>query len=349
MLNTVKENQISYQEENPDYDGLWKKLIEELFQEFMQFFAPDLYPEINFKQEVNFENLELFQFVMKSKKGNNYSDKLVKVMLKNGEEKYVFIHIEVQAVGKKEFAERMFKYFYRIYDKSNHPIYSIALLTDTSYKQHEDAFYYSFYGTELTYVYNIYRFHGKDPEELKKSKNPFALAVLAGIYVSKNKGKKAKELKARFYYKQQLISLAFEKYSHRANYLVALLYFIDYMMQIPSDLQEQLYDSLPIAQNKKEEGKIMGLEKLRDTPTFGRLFREIEEEATRKGMEKGMQEGMEKGMEKGIEKGIEQGRIEAERNVAKQLLNRGYLDKEISELTGLELKEINDLRKSLEN
>lgn len=101
MLNTVKENTNSYRVNHPDYDGLWKNLIEELFQEFMAFFAPDLYPEIDFEQGVDFKNLELFQLVMKSKKGTKYSDKIVKVQLKNGEEKYIFIHIEVQAVGKK--------------------------------------------------------------------------------------------------------------------------------------------------------------------------------------------------------------------------------------------------------
>lgn len=32
----------------PDFDGLWKKLIGSLFKEFMAFFAPDLYEEIDF-------------------------------------------------------------------------------------------------------------------------------------------------------------------------------------------------------------------------------------------------------------------------------------------------------------
>lgn len=64
-------------------------------------------------------------------------------------------------------------------------------MTDASQKDHQDTFYYSFYGTELTYAYNTYRFHGKDTEELKKSDNPFALAVLAGIYISNNKGREA--------------------------------------------------------------------------------------------------------------------------------------------------------------
>ncbi|MFD1413587.1 hypothetical protein [Oceanobacillus jeddahense] len=73
--------------------------------------------------------------------------------------------------------------------KTSHSIYSIALLTDASQKEHEDRFGYSFYGTELTYAYNTYRFHEKDKEELKKSDNPFALAVLAGIYISENTDK----------------------------------------------------------------------------------------------------------------------------------------------------------------
>ncbi|WP_080875687.1 hypothetical protein [Oceanobacillus timonensis] len=65
MLNTVKENTNRYHAKNPDYDGLWKNLIEALFQEFMEFFAPDLSPEIDFERGVHFENLELFQFIRK--------------------------------------------------------------------------------------------------------------------------------------------------------------------------------------------------------------------------------------------------------------------------------------------
>ncbi|MFD1066822.1 hypothetical protein [Oceanobacillus locisalsi] len=38
MLNAIKENTNDYRVNQPDYDGLWKNLIEELFQEFMAFF-----------------------------------------------------------------------------------------------------------------------------------------------------------------------------------------------------------------------------------------------------------------------------------------------------------------------
>lgn len=100
MLTTVQENTKAYRSKNTDYDGLWKNLIEELFQEFIEYFASDLYLEIDFKKGIDFKNLELFQFIIDSKKGRNYTDKLVKVLLKNGEAKYVFIHIEVQAIGE---------------------------------------------------------------------------------------------------------------------------------------------------------------------------------------------------------------------------------------------------------
>ncbi|WP_052401147.1 hypothetical protein [Oceanobacillus jeddahense] len=202
-------------------------------------------------------------------------------------------------------------------------------MTDASQKENEDRFGYSFYGTELTYTYNTYRFHEKDKEELKKSDNPFALAVLAGIYISENTDKTDNDDKKRYRLKQQLLRLEFKKYSHRTNYLAALVYFIDYMMLIPSDLQEQLYETLPIAQNKKEEEKIMGLEKLRDTPTFGKVYREIEEKATRKG--------------------LEQGKEETERKFVKNLLDRSYSEEEIAELTGLGIEEVRKLQKSLEN
>ncbi|GGB49194.1 hypothetical protein GCM10011409_28510 [Lentibacillus populi] len=47
--NIVLEEQPPYSASSlPDYDGLWKKLIEELFEELMEFLAPDLYREIDF-------------------------------------------------------------------------------------------------------------------------------------------------------------------------------------------------------------------------------------------------------------------------------------------------------------
>ncbi|MGG3691056.1 hypothetical protein ABEU88_18030, partial [Caldifermentibacillus hisashii] len=95
----VLEKRVSYSP-GTDYDALWKKIISELFEEFILFFAPDLYEAIDFGKGIVFLEQELHKVIIKHKKGKKIADKIVKVSLKNGEEKYVFIHIEIQ--GKKD-------------------------------------------------------------------------------------------------------------------------------------------------------------------------------------------------------------------------------------------------------
>ena len=59
------------------------------------------------------------------------------------------------------------------------------------------------------------------------------------------------------------------------------------------------------------------------------------------GMEKGMQKGMEKGIEKGIKQGIEQGIEQGKAiEIAKEMLNKNFDKKIISEITGLSISEM---------
>jgi hypothetical protein len=50
--------------------------------------------------------------------------------LLNGAEKWIYIHIEVQGTKQAEFAEHMFVYNYRIYDRYRRPVASMAILAD---------------------------------------------------------------------------------------------------------------------------------------------------------------------------------------------------------------------------
>lgn len=111
----------------------------------------------------------------------------MKVHLKSGQERWILIHIEVQDRVGKDFAKRMFRYFYRIYDKHNQEVYAIALFTDARRSKATNHFHYEFFGTKVDYKYNVYSFYNQDIEKLKDSPNPFAAAVIAGIYASKTK------------------------------------------------------------------------------------------------------------------------------------------------------------------
>jgi len=61
-------------------------------------------------------------------------DKLVKVFLLSGREKWVLIHIEVQGYPDADFEERMFIYYYCIFDKYKTKVVSLAILTDVNKK-----------------------------------------------------------------------------------------------------------------------------------------------------------------------------------------------------------------------
>ena len=99
-----------------DADTHWKTVIKQLFEDFVAFFLPTLYPMIDFSHQPSFLEQEFPKLLPnKSKEGNKYNDKLVKLKLKQKPTQWLLLHIEVQSYFEVDFAERMFIYFYRIY------------------------------------------------------------------------------------------------------------------------------------------------------------------------------------------------------------------------------------------
>jgi len=76
-------------------DELWKSIIEDLFEDFMHYFFPNHVHLIDFEKGYTFLDKELHTILPDSENKNRRADKLVKVWLKNGEEKWILIHIEV--------------------------------------------------------------------------------------------------------------------------------------------------------------------------------------------------------------------------------------------------------------
>lgn len=311
-------------EKTPDYDGLWKALIEELFQEFMHFFALDLYQEIDFSKGAEFLNKEFPPGIIK-KKGRVVADQIVKVHLKCGQEKWVLIHIEVQGEGSKDFAKRMFRYFYRIYDKHNQEVYAIALLTDLKQPKNANHFHYEFYGTKVDYTYNVYSFPDQKIEKLKDSSNPFATAVIAGIYANKAK----KDINQRYTFKRKLMIQVLQisaQPEDTRTYLSALFHFIDNLLQMPKDLTTRLKEDI-IPYLGEEASQQMLADKRNPSQTLAEIFAELKEE--------------------GMEKGIEKGKKETIVHIVEKLVREDFSNEQIAKITELELEEVVKLRKSL--
>ena len=73
-------------------------------------------------------------------------------------------------------------------------------------------------------------------------------------------------------------------------------------------------------------------------------FEMLMEEKFEAGMEKGRVEGIAQGIEKGREEGIEQGAYNKSLETAKKLLLKGMSPAEISEITGLQIEKIMELK-----
>ncbi|RRR69410.1 MAG: hypothetical protein EI684_15715 [Candidatus Viridilinea halotolerans] len=90
-----------------DFDGAWKSALEHYFPPFVAFFFPKTAAIIDWQQPFTFCDKELEQLNPDLTKGKQRVDKLVRVRLTNGEESYIFVHIEIQAQIDSHFAERM--------------------------------------------------------------------------------------------------------------------------------------------------------------------------------------------------------------------------------------------------
>jgi len=261
------------------YDELWKDVLEGLYPDFVQFFLPDFAEAINWARKYVFLDKELSQISPKSKGRKRFVDKLTKVYLKDGHERWVLVHVEIQGYRDEEFAERMFIYFYRIYDKFKQKIISVAVFSDSERGFKPDRFSYSFLGCDLEFRYRTYKILEYSDEELEKSENPFALVVLAAKRSLESRNDEEK----RFVFKWELIRLLLRKGYDRTK-VIQVFRFLDGVLALSDEMKEELiYEEF-----HREE-----VERMPYITSWERI-------AIRRGMKEGMEKGMEKGMLEGV-------------------------------------------------
>ena len=106
-----------------DYDAAWKTILEAFEVEVVEVLFPEIFDDIDWDAGTESLDLELAEIQKeifdKDSAEKIISDKIIKVRLKDNNSKILFIHVEVQSYSSEEdiFGERMFRYFYRIWDR----------------------------------------------------------------------------------------------------------------------------------------------------------------------------------------------------------------------------------------
>ncbi len=163
-----------------DNDNAWKVILNALLRDFMEFFWYEAYQDIDWEKPYELLEQELLAIIDTKDNGKRCVDKLFRVYLKNGQEQWILLHIEIQHSKDEDFSERMFVYFYRIYDQYKRDIASIAVLADRDINWRPNSYHRKIWDSEITRNYKVIKImdYKSKETELKNSNNPFAMVIL---------------------------------------------------------------------------------------------------------------------------------------------------------------------------
>ncbi|MCB0714286.1 MAG: cytosolic protein [Ignavibacteriae bacterium] len=267
--------------QTPDYDSPWKEIIEVFFPEFITFYFPHAAEEIDWNRGYTFLDNELRQIAHDATLGRRYVDKLVRLWQVSGDEEWVLIHVEVQTGQEQEFAERMYIYNNRIYDKYRKRVVSFAILADDSVSWRPDHFVYQLWGCEVSLRYpTVKLIDWRDRlGELLQTDNIFAGVTLAHIRMLETRQDIPERLRWKVILSQGLYELGYGQ-----QQIQHLFRFIDWLMFLPTKINQQYYKAMT---TYEETGR----------RPFVSIFEEM-------GMKKGMKAGHAKGLEEGLQQSI---------------------------------------------
>jgi hypothetical protein len=184
-----------------EHDRLFKELFRVFFLEFVEIFFPKLY-KIMDKTHVRFLVQETFHDLTKGEK--NIADIVVETKLA-GMDGFVLVHVEHQAQRQKSFNDRMFRYFYRFYDRHNKIIIPIAVFSHDSTIREPDKFILrSPIKSIVEFSYDVLQLKTKNWRSYINSNNPAAAALMTRMNYRKKEAIKVKVAIARMIARMQL-------------------------------------------------------------------------------------------------------------------------------------------------
>ncbi|MCF8076180.1 MAG: hypothetical protein K9K63_03905 [Desulfotignum sp.] len=244
---------------NDDYDSPWKEGMELYFKELMQFFFPDIAREIAWKRGYEFLDKELQQVVRDAEIGRKHADKLVKVWSLEDEPFHVMIHIEVQSDKDPDFLRRMYIYNYRIFDKSERPVTSLAILADEISSWRPNGYTSEQWGCEIHFKFPMVKLidYADKIDDLLDHTNPFAIITAAHLKTKATKDNPQE----RYTWKWTITRALYEK-GFSATDILSLYRLVDWLMMLPHDLTKQFTKNLIAYEEEKKMPYVTSAERI---------------------------------------------------------------------------------------
>ncbi|MGA7875603.1 MAG: hypothetical protein WCA08_08060, partial [Desulfoferrobacter sp.] len=260
-------------ETRADYDSAWKEALERFFEQFVAFFFPQAHAGIDWSKGYEFLDKELRQVVRDAELGRRLADKLVKVWSKDGEEAWVLVHIEVQEAAERAFAKRMYIYNYRIFDRYDRKVASLAVLADSQPAWRPNGYGYELWGCRVGIEFPVVKLLDYETRwsELQQNPNPFAIIVMAHLKAQAT----SRDAEGRLHWKLRLVKMLYQR-GHKKKDILELFHFIDWLMVLPEELEFNFTEAL---RRYEEEVKMP-------------YVTSVERRGIKKGIQQGIQQGI---------------------------------------------------------
>jgi len=265
----------------PDQDSPWKAALTRYLPEFMALCLPRAHADIDWARGYRFRDRELQQVTPASAVGRRVVDVLVEVTRRGGTTLLVLIHIEVQGRSEAGFAERMYGYHYRIFDRFRQPVVSVAVLTDSRARWRPRRYAFTLWDCSLEFQFPSVKLLDFQPREaeLAASRNPFAHVILAQLAANATRRSPGRRADAKLTLIRRLYQIGFD----RAE-IVELFRFIDWLVQLPEDLDLQVWHQLQALEEVRRMPYVTSVERL--------------------GIARGRAEGLTEGLRAGLLRGL---------------------------------------------
>jgi hypothetical protein len=160
-----------------DHDRLFKELLTTFFVEFVELFFPTVADYLD-PGSIAFLDKEIFTDIPGGERRE--ADIVVRARFRE-RPAFFLIHLEHQAQAEAEFSLRMFRYFARLYEKYNLPVYPIALFSYVEPLREEPTAHEVAFPdlSVLSFTYRVIQLNRLNWRDFVRKQNPVASALMA--------------------------------------------------------------------------------------------------------------------------------------------------------------------------
>jgi len=160
-----------------DHDRLFKELLSTFFVEFLDLFLPEVLAYLD-PESLVFLDKELFTDVTAGERQE--ADLVVKAQFQ-GQDAFFLVHVENQSQAQVDFSRRMFRYFARLYEKYQLPVYPVVVFSYDSPQRQEANLHQVAFPNKvvLDFNYDVIQLNRLNWRDFVRQPNPVASALMA--------------------------------------------------------------------------------------------------------------------------------------------------------------------------